>query len=306
NMEFIADSSQTGLTTNIYLAARPKYSLNMNFDITHSNIQQVGTAFSTSVITRNVFGGAETLNISARGAIGLLSDASLSQEDFTSELGGDINITFPRIWLPFGTEGIIPHYMLPQSRLLMGTNFQRNIGLDKQSLNTVLSYNWVPNDRLRNNLELLNVEFVRNVNVDNFYNVYRNTFSNLDDIADDFQDDPQYADFFEPVQGLTDTLRLSIPQGANGFVQGALNGSIPMDPDALDEIGSIEERRRRLTDNLLFVATSFARSEDSKAGISDLDFYQYRIKFESARNLLSLFSKLVPYETNDNDQLLVF
>lgn len=306
NMEFLADSSQTELVTNIYLSARPKFSLNMNFDLTHSNIQQVGTAFSTSVITRNVFGGAETLNISARGAIGLLSDASLSQEDFTSELGGDINITFPRIWLPFDTERVIPHYMLPQSRLMAGTNFQRNIGLDKQSLNAVLSYNWVPNDRLRNNLELLNVEFVRNVNVDNFYNVYRNTFSNLDDIADDFQDDPQYADLFEPVQGLTDTLRLSIPQGANGFVQGALNGSIPLDPDQLDEIGSIEERRRRLTDNNLIFATNFSHAKNSKSGISDLDFYQYRIKFESAGNLLSLFSNLVPYNTNDNGQLLVF
>src|SRR5690606_41454084 len=71
NIEFVADSSQTELITNIYLSARPKFSLNMNFDLTHSNIQQVGTAFSTSVITRNVFGGAETLNISARGAIGL-------------------------------------------------------------------------------------------------------------------------------------------------------------------------------------------------------------------------------------------
>src|SRR5690606_1866365 len=286
NMEFIADSSQTGLTTNIYLAARPKYSLNMNFDITHSNIQQVGTAFSTSVITRNVFGGAETLNISARGAIGLLSDASLSQETFTSELGGDINITFPRIWLPFGTEGIIPHYMLPQSSLTMGTNFQRNIGLDKQSLNAVLSYNWVPNDRLRNNLELLNVEFVRNVNVDNFYNVYRNTFSNLDDIADDFQHLPQYAELYQSTNNPNDSLRLAIPEGAHEFVRRALIGEIPVGPNQLDEIGSIEERRRRLTDNNLIFATNFTHSKNSKSDFTDLDFYQYRIKIESAGNML--------------------
>ncbi|HKL89748.1 MAG TPA: hypothetical protein VJ880_01065, partial [Allomuricauda sp.] len=66
NIEFIPDSTQIGLETNIYLAAKSKYSLNLNFDVTHSNIQQVGTAFSASVITRNVFGGAETLNVSAR------------------------------------------------------------------------------------------------------------------------------------------------------------------------------------------------------------------------------------------------
>src|SRR5690606_32969759 len=42
NIEFIADSTQTELVSNIYLSAKPKFSLNLNFDVTHSNIQQVG------------------------------------------------------------------------------------------------------------------------------------------------------------------------------------------------------------------------------------------------------------------------
>src|SRR5690606_29543417 len=239
NIEFIADSTQTELVSNIYLAAKPKFSLNMNFDVTHSNIQQVGTAFSTSVITRNVFGGTETLNVSARGSIGLLSDASISDGPFTSEIGGDINITFPRIWLPFNTEKIIPSYMLPQSRLLVGTNFQRNIGLDKQSLNAVLSYNWSPTTRHRNNIELLNVEFVRNLNTDNFYNVYRNTFANLDNIADDVQDDPQYASFFRDIEAEDPVLR--IPDGANNFVRAVLDNQIPVSGEQLDEVNSIAE-----------------------------------------------------------------
>ncbi|MEW2919947.1 BamA/TamA family outer membrane protein [Muricauda sp. ANG21] len=306
NIEFIPDTTQAQLISNIYLAPRPKFSLNMNFDVTHSNIQKVGTAFSASVITRNVFGGAETLNISARGSIGLLSDASLSNETFTSELGGDINITFPRIWLPFNTEKIIPYYMLPQSRLLAGTNFQRNIGLDKQSLNSILSYNWSPTDRLRNNLELLNVEFVRNVNPDNFYNVYRNTFANLDDLADDFQDDPQYASFFETYDNEIDSLRLSIPEGANAFAQAVLNNEIPVSEEQLDEVNSIEERRRRLTENNLIFATNFTHTKNSKSGINDNDFYQYRIKLESAGNLLSMVANVVPYNKNDDGQLLVF
>jgi hypothetical protein len=304
NIEFIPDSTQTGLETNIYLAAKSKYSLNLNFDVTHSNIQQIGTAFSASVITRNVFGGAETLNISARGSIGLLSDASLSDENFTSELGGDINITFPRIWLPFNTERIIPYYMLPQSRLSAGTNFQRNIGLDKQSLNSVLSYNWSPSTRLKNNIELLNVEFVRNVNPDNFYNVYRNTFSNLDDIADDFQDDPQNASYFDDLD--TDDPTLSIPDGANSFANDVLNGTLTVDNDQFDEVNSIEERRQRLTENNLIFATNFAHTKNSKSGINDLDFYQYRIKLESAGGMLSLLTNVIPYNENDNGQYLVF
>ncbi|NVN19789.1 BamA/TamA family outer membrane protein [Muricauda sp. HICW] len=306
NIEFIPDSTQTQLETNIYLAAKPKYSLNLNFDVTHSNIQQVGTAFSASVITRNVFGGAETLNISARGSIGLLSDASLSDGNFTSELGGDVNITFPRIWLPFNTEGIIPYYMLPQTRLSAGTNFQRNIGLDKQSLNSILSFNWTPSERLKNNIELLNVEFVRNVNPDNFYNVYRNTFSNLNRVADQFQDDPQYSQYFRPLEDVDDEPVLSIPTGANGFVRNILNDSIPVSAEDKELVNSIEERRRRLTENNLIFATNFTHTKNSKSGINDLDFYQYRIKVESAGAMLSLLTNVIPFNKNDNGQNLVF
>ncbi|MEC3965408.1 BamA/TamA family outer membrane protein [Flagellimonas halotolerans] len=306
SIEFIPDSTQTELETNIYLAAKPKYSLNLNFDVTHSNIQQVGTAFSTSVITRNVFGGAETLNISARGSIGLLSDASLSDETFTSELGGDINITFPRIWLPFNTERIIPYYMLPQSRLSAGTNFQRNIGLDKQSLNSILSYNWSPSERLKNNIELINVEFVRNVNTNNFYNVYRNTFSNLDDIADQFQDNPEYSSYFDPILEEGEEPKLSIPDGANRFAQDVLSGSIPVSPEEKQEVNSIEERRRRLTEDNLIFASNFTHTKNSKSGINDLDFYQYRIKLESAGAMLSLLTNAIPFNNNTNGQHLVF
>jgi outer membrane protein assembly factor BamA len=307
NIEFIPDTTQAQLISNIYLAPRPKFSLNLNFDVTHSNIQQVGTAFSTSVITRNVFGGAETLNISARGSIGLLSDAAaFSDEPFTSELGGDVNITFPRIWFPFNTEKIIPYYMLPQSRLSAGTNFQQNVGLDKQSLNSVLSYNWSPTIQLKHNVELLNVEFVRNTNQGNFYNVYRNSYRSLDNIADAFEEDPQFADFFEEVDNEDDPFRLSIPDGANGFVEAVLNNQIPLDEEERSEVNRIEERRQRLTENNLIFASNYTFFKNSRVDINDNNFYQFRVKLEGAGNLLSLLSNVVPYNKNDRDQLLVF
>ncbi len=299
NIEFIPDTTQAQLISNIYLAPRPKFSLNMDFDLTHSNIQRVGTAFSTTLITRNVFGGAETLNISARGSIGLLSDATLSDETFTSELGGDINITFPRIWFPLNTEKIIPYYMLPQSRFLVGTNFQRNIGLDKQTFNTILSYNWSPSDSKKHNIELLNVEFVRNVNPDNFFNVYQNTYSNLNEIADAYEDETGVETFFD------DELDLTIPDGADGFIDYVLAGNEQSDDDFSD-VRSIMERRDRLTENNLIFASNYTFTKNSKTDITDNDFYQLRVKLESAGNLLSLLEGVVPYNKNDNEQLLVF
>ncbi len=307
NIEFIPDSTQTQLTSNIYLAPRPKFSLNADFDVTVSNIQPLGTALGASVITRNVFGGAETLNISARGSIGLLSDASLIPgETFTSEIGGDINITFPRIWFPINTEKIIPYYMLPQSRLLVGTNFQRNIGLDKQTFNTILSYNWTPNTSLKNDIELMNVEFVRNVNPDNFFNIYRNTFNNLDQLADQIQGEPEFASFFN-IDDETNEPILSIPQGANAFIDAVQNNQIPqINEEDSREINSIDERQQRLTENNLIFASSYTLTKNSKTDINDNSFYQIRAKIESAGNALSLSSSVIPFNENDNGQLLVF
>lgn len=300
NIEFVPDTTQALLNANIYLTPKPKYALNLNFDVTHSNIQQVGTAFGVTAVTRNVFGGAETLNISARGSIGLLSDASLSDETFTSELGGDVNLTFPRIWFPLRTDKIIPNYMLPQSRLLVGTNFQRNLGLDRQNLNTVFSYNWSPNTRVRNTVELLNVEFVRNLNPDNFFNVYQNTYDRLNSIADGFEDNPDFAVFYD------ENLDLIIPQGADAFIAAVTAPGFQLSQDILSEVQSIEERQQRLTENNLIVASNYTYTKNSKTAISDMDFYQYRIKLESAGHLLALMSNVVSYDQNANGQLLVF
>src|SRR5690606_32073774 len=103
-----------------------------------------------------------------------------------------------------------------------------------------------------------------------------------------------------------DPLRLTIPDGANDFARAVLNNEIPVSEDQLDEVNSIEERRRRLTENNLIFATNFTHNKNSKSDINDNDFYQYRIKLESAGNLLSMVANVVPYNKNDDGQLLVF
>lgn len=305
NIQILEDSTQTKLISNIFLTARPKYSLGLNLDITHSNIQRLGIGFSSSLITRNVFGGAETLSLSARGTFGLLSDTSLP-EDFFSEVGADINLTFPRIWFPLlNTKRIIPNFMLPKTSISAGTSFQKNIGLDKQTLNSILSYGWVPNTYKRNSLELLNILYVRNVNPDRFFNVYTSTYESLDDIADNYEDDPILADFFESTDDPDDP-NLIIPEGTTGFTQAVLDGTITTDTDDFIDVSRIEERRDRLTENNLIFSSNYTYTKNNKSGINDNSFYQFRMNLESAGNLLSGLSYLVPFNQNDNDNLLVF
>lgn len=314
NIELAEDSTSTKLNSNIYLSARPKYSLETNLDVTHSNIQRLGIAFSSSLITRNVFGGAETLSISARGSFGLLSDDGI--EDFFSEVGGDVNLTFPRIWLPFNTKKIIPYYMLPQTKILIGTSFQQNIGLDKQTLNTVLSYDWTPTNYTKNAIEFLNIQFVNNLNIDNFFNVYRNSYTVLDEIADTYDDAtefPELADFFEIDEDNPGNPRLRLPNGdpntrngTAGFTNEVLQNNLTTDTDIIRDVNTIEERRQRLTQNNLIFSTNYTFSKNNKNGINDLSFYQLKFKVEGAGNFLSLASKVISLPENDDGNSLIF
>lgn len=308
NIEFLPDTVPNKLITSIYLTPRDKFSLSNITSISHSNIQDIGATFSVSHLTRNVFGGLETLNISARGSLGLLSDASITDEDFVSEVGADINLNFPRIWLPFiNTKKIIRPYMLPQTRMAIGTSFQKNIGLDKQTFNTVLGYNWSATDRKKNALELLNIQFIRNVNPDRFFNVYQNTYNRLDDIADSYDSEPGLANLFETTTSDPLNPRLIVPTGTQGFITEVLdNGLINPNTEDYSEVRRIDERRRRLTENNLIFVTNYTFTKDNRNGINDNSFHQFRLKLESAGNLLSGLSYLVPFNENGNKNLLVF
>ena len=306
NIELVEDATRTKLTSNIYLAPRPKFSLGLDFDITHSNIQRLGIGFSSSLITRNVFGGAETLSISAGGTFGLLSDDSLP-EDFFSEIGGDINLTFPRFWFPFlGAKKIIPYYMLPTTRISAGTSFQKNIGLDKQTFNTILGYNWTPSNFNKHTIELLNIQFVRNVNPDRFFNVYQSTYNNLDEIADDYEDIASLADFYESESATSDAVRLIIPEGTTGYTNAILSGEVASTADDFREVSRIEERRQRLTENNLIFTSNYSFSKNNRTDLQDNNFYQFRWKLESAGNLLSGLSRIFPFNENENQDKLVF
>ncbi|MBU2948925.1 BamA/TamA family outer membrane protein [Zobellia uliginosa] len=307
------DSTAT-LDSNIYLAARPKYSLGTSFEVTRSNIQQFGLALSPSLQARNLFGGAENLNLAGRLSIGSSNDPSIIDNRFFNiqEFGADLTLDIPRIWLPFiNTNRIIPSYTLPRTRISIGTSFQKNIGLDKQAFNTVLGYDWTPSDFLKHDIELLNIQFVRNVNPDRFFNVYGNSFNQLDNIADSFDSYndvityPELTSFFETAEDSADP-SLRIPQGTTDFTEAVLTRAVPSTTDQYQTVSRIEERRQRLTEDNLIFASNYSFNLNNRQGITDNTFYQFRFKIESAGNVLSLLSNVIPFNTNPAGDDLVF
>ncbi|WP_298506192.1 BamA/TamA family outer membrane protein [uncultured Maribacter sp.] len=286
------NNSTHQLNTDIYLASRPKYALETDLEVTRSNIRTIGIGFGSSLLMRNIFQGAETLSLSANGSFGRLSNSSLASNSF-SEIGADINLNFPRIWLPFiNTDRIIPNYYLPKTTVTIGTSFQKNIGLDKQTVNSILSYNWKPSDFTQNTLELLNIQYVNNKNENRFFEVYQSSYSQLDEIANNYESEL-------PTTLFNADSSLIIPNGTTGFINAVLNNEIATTTEDKDDVRSIQERQERLTENNLIFASNYTYSKNNKKGIKDNNFYQFRFKLESAGNFLSGLSYLMKFDEKD-------
>ena len=300
------DSTGTGLITTILLSPRKKYTFDVNFDTYTSTIQQLGVGFSTSFSIRNVFRGAEILEISARGSIGSSKDAADSESSFfnISDVGGDVKLSFPRILFPIKTERWIPKYMSPSTTVSMGINVQNNIGLDRQNINAAFNYRWKPSKIVTNQLDLMNVQYVRNLNTDNYFNVYQNSFNQLNDIAQ--LNETNNPGSINPDYYTIDTnndINLSIPNGANSFISEAKEGTItgiPKTSTDYETIRNIDERKNRLTEDNLIFATSFAWTRDTRENINDNSFSRIRGKLESVGNLLRGISNIAGLEKNNN------
>ena len=301
------DSTNTGLIATILLSPRKKYNTGFNFDTYTSTIQQIGIGFSASFLTRNLFRGAETLKISGRGSIGSSKDAADGESFFNiADVGGDIKLSFPRILFPLRTGKFIPKYMSPSTSISLGINAQKNIGLDRQNFTGIFSYGWKPSQIRSNRFDLFNVQYVRNLDAQNYFNVYQNTFNQLNNIAQQTEAlnpgsvNPDYY----TIDG-NNNLNLTIPTGTSGFIEDVTNtdgGIIPSDSEDFKTVSNIEERRRRLTENNLIFATNFSWVRDTREHTLDNNFSRLRFKLESAGNLLSGISNLAGIQKNSDDK----
>lgn len=295
------DSLSNSLISNIYLSPRKKYTLQPSVDLTHSDIQDFGITGNLSVGIRNVFNGAETFDITARGNIGSSQDIANPNNQFfnISEIGIDAKLSFPRILFPFNTDNIIPKNMLPSTQISGGYAKQRNIGLDKENLTAAFNYKWTPKRNNSLSLDLASIQYVRNINLGNYFNVYQSSYDALNAVSKNYDLNPDY---------YNENGNLIIESGTNGFLNDVLGENPTVFPSSEDlaEINNIDDRKNRLTENNFILATTFSYSTSSKKGILDNDFAVFRTKIESAGSLLSLFTGAVNQPLGPNGNKTIF
>ncbi|WP_338646386.1 BamA/TamA family outer membrane protein [Flavobacterium sp. KS-LB2] len=299
------DSTAQSLIAKVYLTPRKKYSFGTTLDVTHSNIQDFGVGLSVSETIRNVFNGAETLELAVRGNIGSSKDLANPKNNFfnVSEYGLDLKLNIPRIFMPFSTEKIIPKSMIPSTLITVGFAKQQNIGLDKENFTGALSYNWTPKRNNTARFDLFNTQFVRNLNPQNYFNVYGSSYNALNEISKEYNTNPSYYN--------NDIDKdLLIEQGTAGFTNDVLTGNAnflkPLEPADFQSVKSIEERRLRLTENDFILATSFTFSKTTKKDLTDNTFYLFKTKIESAGTLLSAFAATSNQKKNSNGNYEIF
>jgi outer membrane protein assembly factor BamA len=296
------DSTGTGLIASILLTPKKRFGFSFNADAFTSTIQQLGVGFGSSFLIRNVFRRAENLELSISGSLGSSKDAAERDSRFfnISDIGGNLKLRFPRIIFPVKTEKIIPKFMSPQTQLNFGFNAQNNIGLDRQNTNASFSYSWKSSKTRRHKFELLNLQYVRNLNPTNYFNVYKNSFNKLNQIA--------IASGYD-FNNSSDNPSLEIPTEAETFIQQITSGNttgLSLTENDINDVLSIAERKDRLTEDNLISASSYTWTKDNREGISDNSFSRLRLKAEVAGNLLSGIASVAGLNKDENGNYKIF
>ncbi|WP_455150840.1 translocation and assembly module lipoprotein TamL [Capnocytophaga sp.] len=301
NMEFkyaANDTLQNKLDANIYLSSMDRFSLRLTNEIKRSEIEAIGFGIGTSFAARNLFRGAETLELNLQGTFA--SQPTLKDTRFfnTSEVSGDIRLIFPSIVFPLNTRKLIPYYMTPQTILQGGMSYQTNIGLDKRTTSGLLRYVWNPhNQKNKVIFDLINVQYVNNINPGNFFNIYQSTYEKLNDIARKYSLGSQYVDG----RG-----NLTPSEGTFKFLEDIFNRTITVQPDDVLPLFGILERYNRITNNDFIVASSFTYIINSKSQFFERNFSQLRFRIEGAGSLLNALTatyKVVNTEGSTKNKL---
>jgi hypothetical protein len=126
------------------------------------------------------------------------------------------------------------------------------------------------------------MQYVNNINVTNYFNVYRSSYNLLNDFAAVYNTNPGNVD---------QNGNLTIASGgSNNFIADVLNDVTAVPAEVFKSIRSIEKRRQRLTENNLILSTSYSFSKTTRSSNTDSQFYTFKTKIEAAGNVLSLFA----------------
>ena len=264
------NKGSNSLEANIILNSKKKYGIGFGLDIKQSNIEDIGVSFENRFKTRNIFKNGENLEISASGSLGKSANVTISQINY------DLILRFPKFLFLKNNKAL--KSLDQRSFINLGASNQRNIGLDRNSFKFDLNYSWSKKNNFYN-LSLSQVELIKNKNIQNYFNIYSNSYDIINEIAKDYAFNTNYF-----LNG-----NLKIPDGIDLFIDDALSiHSLTLSSEDYKQINYLNNRKKRLTTNNLIIGSTFSISNNYETRYDKTNFNQWRIKFQSAGALTNI------------------
>lgn len=127
---------------------------------------------SVGYINRNFFKGAEIFKINIYAATDLLSKRNASNKLIlyaqNTELGGDINLDFPRLLFIRNTKDKISNY---KTTINLGVNYQHAVYYKRLIYNMAINYYWMEKRNVKHSFAPLDISFVKVDELNGFDNI---------------------------------------------------------------------------------------------------------------------------------------
>jgi len=263
------------LQASIYLTPLKKYTIGFNTELTHSNIRQLGISGKLSFLNRNIFKGSEIFKFSVQGSFLDSKDAADNEKLLNAwEAGADVSLELPRFLLPFNSSKYVRKDISPKTILTLGTSFQKNIGLDKQKFTGIIDYTWESTKTKSHSLELLNAQFIKNLNIDSYFTIYKSEYSTLKSIQE----------AYFPAAELNET-------NAINFITNNIDANFELNnPTEFQIVKNIESRYGILTEDVFVPSIAYTYTLNKSENYKDLDFSFFRARIVSSGNLSTFLS----------------
>tara|TARA_R110002126_G_scaffold77796_3_gene194008 strand:+ start:76909 stop:79452 length:2544 start_codon:yes stop_codon:yes gene_type:complete len=280
NINFsLINGTDNELRMDVLLSPLEKYTLGFETELTHSNIRNIGTSAKFSLTNRNTFKGTELLKLS------LLGSWFNSNTGPGWEIGADASVEIPRFVAPFGLSKSVPKEMSPRTYFSLGSSFQKNIGLDRQTFTVLTDYKWQYNPKKTIQLEIFNTQYIQNLNVASYFTIYNSEYDTLNEIA-------------KVYNNTNDNLQL--PNEAISFMN-TVSGDTNFqnsNPEEFNNTLNILNRYNIVTSDFLIPTIAYTYTYNGQTDFKDNDFSFFRLRIANSGNLLGLLSN----KKNDNNK----
>ena len=272
------------LKMDVFLAPIEKYTLGLETEITHSNIRNIGSSAKFSITNRNAFRGAELLKLSFLGSYFNANNGP------GWEIGADASLEIPRFIAPFGLSKLVPKEMSPRTLFSIGSSFQKNIGLDRQTFTFLSDYKWQFNAKKTIQLEILNTQYIQNLNINSYFNIYSSEFSNLDKVAK----------AYDTANNITTNNNYPLSKDVSNQVSEALafirtkassTSFKTTNPDEYNTALNILNRYNIITSDFLIPVLAYSFTYNNQTSSTDNNFSFFKVRLANSGNILGFLSK---------------